>query len=100
MSDEARIVAADDPRPKTAAWTLMPVDTRDGQCSQCGIIHDPDAPHNRSTLAYQYSFYAEHDRWPSWADAMAHCTPEVRAGWETRLRLLGVNVDAPEEPLR
>jgi len=82
--------AAGDPRPKQATWTLLPVDTRAGACSQCGRDHDPDQPHDKMTLAYKYAFYAEHDRWPTWADAMAHCTPEVQAQWRDALRGHGI----------
>ena len=28
-------------------------------------------------------------RWPTWADAVAHCAPEMRAAWEKTLRELG-----------
>lgn len=33
-----------------------------------------------------YKFYFEHGRWPTWADAMAHCSDEVKAAWEVALR--------------
>ena len=84
--------AAGDPREKDATWTLMPIDTSDGKCSQCAVMHPPELPHNQESLAYQYSFYAEHDRWPTWADAMAHCDDEVREAWTVALRLQGVNI--------
>ncbi len=54
--------AIGDPRPKDATWLLMPVNTSNGECSQCGRLHDPDIPHDRESLYYQYAFYAEHDR--------------------------------------
>jgi hypothetical protein len=84
--------AVDDPRDKAATWTLMPIDISDGQCSQCAVIHEPDMPHDNQSLAYQYSFYAEHDRWPTWVDAMAHCTQDVREGWSAALRERGVDI--------
>lgn len=80
-----------DPR-KDASWTLTPVDTSNGECSQCGILHEPDAPHDAQSLYYQYAFYAEHDRWPSWNDAMAHCAPEVQEAWTAALREHGVDL--------
>lgn len=86
----ATVAAAGDPRGKQATWMLMPIDTSDGKCSQCAVIHHPDSPHDQQSLAYQYSFYAEHDRWPTWSDAMAHCTPETRAVWTEALREKGV----------
>lgn len=84
------VVAAGDPRPKPATWTLLPVDTSDGRCSQCAVDHEPDQPHNQQSLAYQYGFYAEHDRWPTWTDAMAHCDATVREQWVAALRERGV----------
>lgn len=78
--------------PREATWTMMPVDTRDGQCSQCAVKHEPDQPHNQQSLAYQYSFYAEHGRWPTWTDAMAHCDHHVVQQWTIALRGHGVDI--------
>lgn len=86
------VVAMGDPRGKKATWRMLPVDTSNGECSQCGVLHEPDAPHNRDTTAYQYTFYAEHDRWPTWVDAMAHCAPEVQSAWAEKLREHGVDI--------
>lgn len=83
------LAAIDDPRAKDATWTLLGVDTRSGECSQCARVHPPEQPHDNQSLAYQYSFYAEHDRWPTWGDAMAHCDPEVQQFWTEHLRQLG-----------
>ena len=47
--------------------------TQDGTCPECAVKHDPEQPHNRDSLAYQYKFYDQHGRWPTWSDAMAHC---------------------------
>lgn len=86
------VVQAGDPRGKEATWMLMPVDTSDGKCSQCAVLHEPDQPHNQQSLAYQYTFYAEHGRWPTWEDAMAHCTDEVYELWRAALAEHGVEV--------
>ena len=48
-------------------------------CSVCGSIHDPGFPHNTRSLQYQYSFYAQYGRWPTWEDAMAHCSEKSKA---------------------
>jgi hypothetical protein len=84
--------AADDPRGKQATWSLLPVDTSHGECSQCGVVHHPDDPHNWTTLYYQYSFYAEHDRWPTVADAMSHCDEARRQAWTAALRTYGIEI--------
>lgn len=86
------VVAAGDPRGKQATWTLMPVNTNNGECSQCGVIHEPDQPHNQQSLHYQYAFWAEYDRWPTWIDAMAHCDDETRELWSVALRERGVDL--------
>jgi hypothetical protein len=80
-----------DPRERKATWTLLP--TAPGVCSQCGVDHEPEQPHDAASLRYQYAFYAEHDRWPTWADALAHCAPDVRAAWAERLREHGIEVE-------
>lgn len=82
---------AGDPRGKQATWTMIG-QTPPGTCSQCAIEHDPDQPHNPQSVHYQYAFYAEHDRWPTWADAMAHCTLEVKRLWTDALAEHGITV--------
>lgn len=62
-----------------------------GVCQLCGRDHDPAQPHDQQNIGYQYRFYqANGGRWPTWADAMAHCAPEVQQDWMTKLRELGV----------
>lgn len=63
-----------------------------GTCPMCAVMHDADAPHNRDSLTYQYKFYNENGWWPTWADAMAHCAPEVKEAWTRELTKLGVNI--------
>lgn len=67
--------------------------TPPGTCPMCAVKHDPGQPHNRDSLTYQYKFYDEHGRWPTWADAMAHCTPEVKEYWVQALTARGVTVE-------
>ena len=64
----------------------------DGACTECAVKHSPEQPHNRDSLAYQYNFHDEHGRWPTWADAMAHCPEEVKKVWTQALREQGVDV--------
>lgn len=37
------------------------------------------------SLYYQLHFHAERGRWPTWSDAMAHCTPETKRTWRVYL---------------
>lgn len=87
------IKAAGDPRGQQATWTLMPVDTSDGRCSQCATKHEPEEPHNRQAIYYQYAFRAEHGRWPTWNDAIAHCSAELRQAWTDALVERGIEMD-------
>lgn len=66
--------------------------TREGTCPMCAVKHDPDQPHNKDSLAYQYKFYDQNGRWPTWKDAMAHCSNEVKELWRAELEKKGVNV--------
>ena len=94
MSDEPEVRVEGirrmgDPRdPETKKWTMLPPPP--GVCSQCAVDHDPALPHDQQSLHYQYAFYAEHERWPNWGDAVAHCTPEIQAAWTSALRDRGV----------
>jgi hypothetical protein len=54
------------------------------------VKHEPEQPHNQQSLFYQYKFYNEHGRWPTWQDAMAHCTDEVKQIWREALKEHGV----------
>lgn len=63
-----------------------------GQCADCAVFHAPNLPHNRDSLFYQYSFYEQNGRWPTWADAMAHCSDEMKAAWVAALAEKGVTV--------
>jgi hypothetical protein len=78
--------------------TIKP--TTPNTCEQCGVSHAAGAPHNKATLQYQYWFFGKHGRWPSWKDAVAHCTPTVRAVELGRLRVLGIDVNFVSQAAR
>lgn len=69
-------------------------------CQVCGTrpAHLPTEPHNALSLYYQYTFYGEHGRWPTWKDAVAHCDPNTQATWEAELRSRGVWTEPNPEP--
>jgi hypothetical protein len=64
---------------------------RPGTCPECGVEHDAMAPHNQQSLAYQYKFFDQYGRWPTWEDAIAHCTPEVQEATREILINAGIN---------
>lgn len=74
---------------RPSGMNLLP--PRADACQVCGHApaHDPDQPHNAQSLYYQYAFFADHGRWPTWRDAVAHCPEPVRAAWEAELRRRG-----------
>ena len=57
-----------------------------GTCPICATKHEAHLPHNAQSLYYQYRFYGVRGRWPTWADALAHCTSEMQAYWREALR--------------
>lgn len=64
-----------------------------GACEECGRKHEPSLPHDPMALRYQYRFYSEHARWPTWADAMAHCPANIREAWTKELVARGIDVN-------
>lgn len=70
-----------------------------GTCEWCHVKHDPGDLHNRDSLSYQVKFHAIHGRDPTWTDAMAHCTPEIKAKWRKAivLYLRARKLDIPDD---
>jgi len=64
----------------------------EGTCPECAVKHDPAMPHNQQSLAYQYKFYDQNGRWPTWEDAMAHCDDNVKEQWRAELEKRGVKI--------
>jgi hypothetical protein len=62
-------------------------------CQTCAVDHPEDLPHNRDSLFYQYRFYIDNKRWPTWTDAMAHCAPSIKEQWTKALLDRGVKID-------
>jgi hypothetical protein len=79
-----------------SAWTVLPPSAG---CKECGREHEPDQPHDVQSLTYQYYFRSREaragreERWPTWRDAMAHCTPEVQQRWTDALAAHGITVE-------
>lgn len=73
-------------------FSLLRRKLKEGQCPECAAIHEPEMPHNQQSLFWQYSFMEKNGRWPTWNDALAHCTPEMRAEWVRLLAEKGVVV--------
>lgn len=67
-----------------------------GVCKECAVQHSPNQPHNPDSLYYQMKFRQKHGRFPTWADAMAHCEEHVKKKWINMLADHGVVVELPE----
>lgn len=63
-----------------------------GKCAICADEHAAELPHNPYSLYYQMKFRQEHDRWPTWADAMEHCTDDVKTAVIQELKAKGIEV--------
>lgn len=62
-------------------------------CQSCAVDHEPEQPHNQQSLYYQYWFYGQFGRWPTWHDAMSHCPDEIKAHWVRELKAAGALSD-------
>ncbi|HRR29660.1 MAG TPA: hypothetical protein P5270_09915 [Victivallales bacterium] len=51
--------------------SIMMLPAKEGTCEWCATAHDPDQPHNAQSLFFQYRFYNEYGKWPTWTDAMS-----------------------------
>lgn len=80
---------------KPAGGGFMLVPPAPDVCQVCATKHEPSMPHNQQSLYYQMAFRGEHGRWPTWTDAMAHCTFSMQRYWVDELRKRGVDVPEP-----
>ncbi len=85
-----KVTMIEDKPGTVGGMTLLPA--RLGTCPECATSHMPEMPHNQQSLYYQYHFYADNKRWPTWEDAMAHCTENVKVLWENELAKQGVSI--------
>ena len=63
-----------------------------GACPLCAEKHDRKMPHNLNSLYYQMRFQQQNGRFPTWDDAMAHCSDMVKAYWKGELAKRGVKI--------
>lgn len=57
-----------------------------GRCHVCATAHRKEDPHDRDSLYYQNRFFRKHKRFPTWEDAMSHCTEERKAAFRDELK--------------
>ena len=62
-------------------------------CPRCATAHAPGQPHDRDSLYYQNWFFKRNKRFPTWTDAMAHCSEEVKTTFTATLARRGVVIE-------
>lgn len=78
---------------KPMAWHM--VRPPEGRCQFCAAAHAPAEPHDATSLYYQMAFEGIVGRSPTWADALAHCSSEIKTAWERELRKLNAWTEPP-----
>jgi hypothetical protein len=71
-------------------------------CPICERNHPPEFPHDVTSMYYVFAFKVLHNRVPTWDDASAHCSEEIRQKWKDALLKLGyewVGVPEGETPI-
>lgn len=74
-----------------SAWTLLP--PAPDACQVCARRHDANEPHDAQSLYWATKRAMEGKPAPTWAEALEHVEPDVRAAWVTALGEHGVTVD-------
>lgn len=62
-------------------------------CPICAAKHAADQPHDRDSLYYQNRFFMRHRRFPTWEDAMTHCSEKVKIEFTALLAKRGITLD-------
>lgn len=68
-----------------------------GVCPVCAVNHNPALPHNKDSLYYQMRFRQENGRFPTWDDAMKHCTQEMKDWFIEEYRKRGIVIELKDE---
>ena len=68
-----------------------------GSCPVCAKVHEEQEPHDLHSLYYQNQFFKAHKRFPTWADALRHCSPMTQAVWVEKLKKEGYQVVFQQE---
>lgn len=65
---------------------------RHGVCPVCAVEHEKEYPHNPNSLYYQMRFHQRWGRFPTWADAMAHCPTIIKEAYISELTARGIAI--------
>ncbi len=61
------------------------------KCQQCAVEHDPEMPHDATSLYYGFWFTKNHGRSPTWNDAMDHCPENIKEAILGTLQQLNID---------
>lgn len=75
-------------------WQVLPPGS--GKCRSCAVEHDDSQPHDATSLYYQVLFANTHGQSATWADAIAHCEPEVKKAWTECLNSIGIDINSTQ----
>lgn len=64
------------------------------KCQCCAVSHPPWQAHDATSLYYAFWFNQEYGRSPTWADAIAHCAPELKQLWIDQLTGAGIDINS------
>lgn len=78
---------------------MMLLPPKVGTCPICATNHEPEMPHNAQSIYYQYRFYGIRGRWPTWADAIAHCAGPMKEHWRRELKKLKKWTEPEGDPI-
>lgn len=63
-------------------------------CQICAVDHAEEQPHDAQSFYYQYWFATNNKRKPTWNDAMAHCSEEIKAPWLAQFKKCGIDINS------
>lgn len=64
-----------------------------GACPICATRHHPEQPHDKDSLYYQNMFRKKYKRFPTWNDAMSHCSETVKIEFTKKLARRGIIIE-------
>lgn len=67
-------------------------------CKVCAARHAEDQPHECDSLYYKVMFYRRFRRFPTWEDAMSHCSEETKSAFREELSKRGVDLASASPP--
>jgi hypothetical protein len=61
-------------------------------CQKCAVEHESYEPHDQQSMFWHVWFKKEFGRYPTWKDAMEHCSEEMKKIWIEALKKYGVEI--------